>query len=190
MPGGFVDIQQDEVLEDCAMRKLVEKTGVAAPYLEQLKTYGSRQRDPRWWTATVVYFALMDASSVKLKGNQKEARWHAVKGDKVSVKLAFDHAEILADSIARLRSKLEYSHIAVHLLPETFTLPELQKIYEIILQERIDKSSFRRRVDEAGMLEKAAGKKQDVAGRPAQLYRFKNYERQTFFPRSMSRYAR
>ena len=75
-------------------------------------------------------------------------------------------------------------------LPETFTQPELQKTYEIILQEKLDKSSFRRRIAESGMLEEATGKKQDVAGRPAQLYRFKQYDRRTFFPRSLIRYAK
>jgi 8-oxo-dGTP diphosphatase len=104
--------------------------------------------------------------------------------------LAFDHARILTDAVARLRSKLEYTHIAVHLLPEQFTLPELQRIYEVILQQPLDKSSFRRRVAQADMLEEVSGKLRDGSGRPAQLYRFRDYDRQTFFPRSISRYAR
>ena len=89
-----------------------------------------------------------------------------------------------------MRSKLEYSHIAVHLLPEEFTLPELQRTYEIILQQPLDKSSFRRRVAQASMLEEIPGKLRDGSGRPAQLHRFRDYDRRTFFPRSISRHAR
>ncbi len=190
LPGGFIDVAKDTTIEDCARRKLVEKTGVQAPYLEQLKTYGSQDRDPRDWTATTVYFVLMVSDAVRLGGNQEDVRWVDVQGQGVGLTLAFDHAVIVADAVERLRSKLEYSHIAVHLLPESFTLPWLQKTYEIILQQPLDKSSFRRRVAQAGMLEEVDGKVQDRAGRPAQLYRFKAYERQTFFPRSISRYAK
>ena len=190
LPGGFIDIQQDASIEACAKRKLIEKTGVTAPYLEQLKTYGSCERDPRHWTATTVYFALMASDAVSLSSNQEDVRWMPIQGDSVGFALAFDHSKILADAVERLRSKLEYTHIAVHLLPETFTLPELQKTYEIILQEPLDKSSFRRRVTQADMLEEISGKQREGSGRPAQLYRFRQYEKQTFFPRSMSRYAR
>jgi len=190
LPGGFIDPEKDSCIEDCARRKLVEKTAVQAPYLEQLKTYGSKERDPRGWTATTIYFALLASEALQLGGNQQDVRWVPIRGDGVGFKLAFDHAKILADAVKRLRSKLEYTHIAVHLLPEEFTLPELQKIYEIILQEPLDKSSFRRRVVQADMLEELEGKLRDGSGRPAQLYRFKQYQKQTFFPRSISRYAR
>jgi len=190
LPGGFLDPQRDASVDDCAARKLVEETGVRAPYLEQMKTYGSRDRDPRGWVATTVYFALMASESVRLRGNQEDARWVQVRGDGVGFALGFDHVRILADAVERLRSKLEYTHIAVHLLPEEFTLPELQRIYEIILQQPLDKSSFRRRVAQADMLEELPGKQRDGFGRPAQLYRFRDYDRQTFFPRSISRHAR
>ncbi|KAB2927403.1 MAG: NUDIX domain-containing protein [Candidatus Contendobacter sp.] len=190
LPGGFLDPRRDASVDACAARKLVEEAGVRAPYLEQLKTYGSRDRDPRGWTATTVYFALMASASVRLRGNQAEACWVGVRGDRVDFDLGFDHARILADAVERLRSKLEYTHIAVHLLPEEFTLPELQRTYEIILQQPLDKSSFRRRVVQADMLEELTGKQRDGFGRPAQLYRFRDYDRQTFFPRSISRHAR
>ncbi len=190
LPSGFLDLQRDDSVENCAMRKLVEKTGMRAPYLEQLKTYGSRERDPRGWTATTVYFALMASNSISLAEDPEGVRWAPVQGEGVDKALAFDHAHILADAVVRLRSKLEYTHIAVHLLSEAFTLPELQQIYEIILQQPLDKSSFRRRVIQAGMLEEIAGKLRDGSGRPAQLYRFRDYGRKTFFPRSISRYAR
>ena len=190
LPGGFLDLRRDASVDACAARTLVEEAGGRAPYLEQLRTYGSRDRDPRGWTATTVYFALMASKSVRLRGNQAEACWVGVRGDRVDFELGFDHARILADAVERLRSKLEYTHIAVHLLPEEFTLPELQRIYEIILQQPLDKSSFRRRVMQADMLEELPGKQRDGSGRPAQLYRFRDYDRQTFFPRSISRHAR
>lgn len=190
LPGGFIDIYQDQTLEDCARRKLLEKTGVQAPYLEQLKTYGSRERDPRHWTATTVYFALQAADNVNLSGNQEEVRWWPVRGERVDAILAFDHAQLLADAISRLRAKLEYTHIAVHLLPAEFTLPELQKTYEIILQQPLDKSSFRRRVAHAELVEEVPGKLREQIGRPAQVYRFRHYARQTFFPRSLPRNAK
>ena len=190
LPGGFLDLRCDDSIEACALRKLVEKTGVQAPYLEQLKTYGCRDRDPRGWTATTVYFALMASDPVRLRGNQETVRWLPVRGEGVSFELAFDHVHILADAVERLRSKLEYTHIAVHLLPQEFTLPELQRTYETILQQSLDKSSFRRRVVQADMLEEIPGKLRDGSGRPAQLYRFRDYARRTFFPRSISRYAR
>ncbi len=187
LPGGFLNPHLDDTVEACAQRTLLAKTGLVAPYLEQLKTYGSRYRDPRGWTATTAYFALMASEAVQ---NQEDVRWMPIQGDKVAVELAFDHCLIVADATERLRSKLEYTHIAVHLLPEAFTLPQLQRIYEIILQEPLDKSSFRRRVAEAGMLEAVTGKWREGEGRPAQLYRFSRYTRQTFFPRSLSRHAR
>ncbi len=190
LPGGFLDPAQDASIDACAARKLVEETGVRAPYLEQLKTYGSRDRNPRDWTATTVYFALLSSTAITLQSHQTKAHWMRVRGTAVDVILSFDHAAILADAVERLRSKLEYTHIAVHLLPEAFTLPELQRTYEIILQQALDKSSFRRRVVQADMLEALSGQHRDGCGRPAQLYRFREYDRRTFFPRSISRYAR
>lgn len=190
LPGGYVDIERDDDLEACARRKLKEKSGVDAPYLEQLKSYGSKGRDPRRWTATVVYFALIASDAIVLGGNQRQVAWHPIVDHGVAQALAFDHAELIADAIARLRAKLEYTHIAVHLLPEVFTLPELQRIYEIVLGAPLEKSSFRRRVSQAEMLEPLPGQRREGDGRPAQLYRFRSYRRQTFFPRSLQRHAR
>lgn len=190
LPGGLLDPQRDDSIEACALRRLVEEAGVRAPYLEQLKTYGSRDRDPRGWTATTVYFALMVSDRMQIGGDQAAACWVPVRDASVSCALAFDHVRILADAVERLRSKLEYTHIAVHLLPEAFTLPELQRTYEIILQQPLDKSSFRRRVAQADLLEEIPGELRNGSGRPARLYRFRDYDRRTFFPRSISRHAR
>ena len=100
LPGGVLDPRRDDSIEACALRKLAEEAGVHPPYLEQLKTYGSRDRDPRGWTATTVYFALMASERVQLGGNQA-AGWVAVQGDGVGFDLALDHARILADAVER-----------------------------------------------------------------------------------------
>ncbi len=188
LPGGLVDPLTDDAIDAAVQRQLRLKAGVTAPYLEQLRTYGDRNRDPRGWTATVVYFALVNADHPDLQLGD-DARWLAVTGDEVAESLAFDHAQFVRDAVQRLRSKLEYSHIAVHLLPPEFTLPALQAVYELILQAPLDKSSFRRRVSEADLVE-ATGTFQESAGRPAALYRFRDPSQRLFFPRSPTRHSR
>jgi len=185
LPGGSMrkHIEVAATLEAVAMRELAAKTGAEAPYLEQLGTFGGQTRDPRSWTISVAYFALIPYDKVQLK---PEARWWPVHGEAVGTQLAFDHGEILAAAITRLRSKLEYSAIAGHLLGEEFTLPHLQKVYEIILGERLNKQSFRRNVARAGVLE-ATGRLEESRGhRRAELYRFTKDARSVlFFPRSI-----
>ncbi|OQW94947.1 MAG: hypothetical protein BWK79_04110 [Beggiatoa sp. IS2] len=190
LPGGMLRIGIDDSLEAAAIRELIEETGVKNQYLEQLYTYGNPYRDPRGWTVSVAYFALVSTSEVHLKPGTDavEANWHSIQGDRVAVKLAFDHDEILRAGIKRLRSKLDYTDIAVHLLPKEFTLSELQKIYEIIMQEKLNKSSFRLRVNRAEIVEAIKDKMRTGSNRPAQLYRFvQQQENRMFFPRSILR---
>ena len=113
LPGGFVDTTLDADLAACALRKLREKTGVAAPYLEQLGSWGDRTRDPRGWSATHAYFALIPSDEVGLKagGNATDSRWFIIRGDRVQEKLAFDHAVLLKAATARLRAKVEYTSL-------------------------------------------------------------------------------
>jgi ADP-ribose pyrophosphatase YjhB (NUDIX family) len=134
LPGGFVDTLKDQDLEGCAKRKLKEKTGVEASYREQLGSRGGVSRDPRGWSATHVYFALMSADDVELArgGNAGDPRWFAIDGQRVKERLAFDHTEILRAGIARLRSRVEYTSLPAFLMPHEFTLTELQKIYETL----------------------------------------------------------
>ena len=187
LPGGFVDVAQDKDLEACARRKLEEKTGVASPYLEQLGSWGSLERDPRGWSATHVYFALMPSEGVELRagGHAADARWHPVHGHGVREKLAFDHAEILAAALERLRSKVEYTSLPAFLLPEEFTLSELQHAYEIVLDRPINKGGFRRRVADAGLVVEVPRQKSGPT-RPAQLYRLKDRRHAVIFPRTFS----
>ena len=169
IPGGFVGI--DESLEDAAQRELEEETGVHDVYLEQLYTFGDRGRDPRGRVITVAYFALVptDATQPHAGQDASDARWWSVYG---LPPLAFDHADILEYALQRLRYKLEYTAVGFELLPETFTLSELQSAYEIILGEELDKRNFRRKILSADVIE-ATGEYRTGEGRPAKLYRFR-----------------
>lgn len=171
IPGGFVDM--DESLEEAALRELEEETGVRDVYLEQLYTFGAPDRDPRGRTITVAYFAVVPAGAVRLRAGDDatEARWWPV--DRLP-SLAFDHADILAYALKRLRYKLEYTAVGFELLPETFTLSELQAAYEIVLGEPLDKRNFRRKILSAAVIEEAGGYRSSGEGRPARLYRFRD----------------
>ena len=187
LPGGFVRTEQDANLQACAARTLLEKTGVQAPYLEQLGSWGSATRDPRGWSATHVYFALLPWSEAMEQASQATgAGWR--EADSVLAArepLAFDHADILEAALARLRSKVEYTSLPAFLLPEPFTLPQLQQIYEIVLGRAVDKSGFRTRMLAGGFLTEA-GLVAGLAKRPAMTYRLKPAAGPVVFPRTFS----
>lgn len=187
LPGGFVDVERDVDLENCALRKLKEKAGVASPYLEQLGSWGSASRDPRGWSATHVYFALLPADLLRLQAgaNAKDARWFPVIGNGVDTRLAFDHATILAAAVERLRNKVEYTSLPAFLLPEEFTLSELQRTHEAVLGRKLDKSAFRTRVLAANLVEPLE-KARTGPNRPAQLFRLKDHKAPVFFARALS----
>lgn len=187
LPGGYVDIERDKDLEACALHKLKEKTGRVSPYLEQLGSWGSATRDPRGWTATHVYFAMLPHETVKLGqgSHATDIGWFPIEDDGIARKLAFDHETILAAAIARLRSKAEYTSLPAYLLPDTFTLSELQQVFAVVLGRPVDKSGFRTRVLSAGLVEETDGMKTGPS-RPAQLYRLKAPKRPTFFPRTFN----
>jgi 8-oxo-dGTP diphosphatase len=184
LPGGFIDTTQDSDLAACALRKLRDKTGVDAPYLEQLGSWGSRTRDPRGWSATHVYFALIPSDHLDLTagGNAADSRWFIVRGDHVQQPLAFDHAVLLKAAIARLRAKVEYTSLPAFLMPDEFTLTELQRTYEILLARELEKKAFRTRLLVAGLLDPVPRMKSG-ANRPAQLYRLKRRRHPHLFSR-------
>jgi 8-oxo-dGTP diphosphatase len=186
LPGGFVDVARDESLEACAQRKLREKTGVDSPYLEQLGTWGGAGRDPRGWSVTTVYFALLPASaatSLRAGANAADAGWMPITGHGVGKPLAFDHAEILEAAVRRLRGKVEYTSLPAFLLPREFTLTELQRAYEIVLGRELEKSSFRTRVLATDLIVET-GKVRTAANRPARLYRLRSATKPIQFPRT------
>jgi 8-oxo-dGTP diphosphatase len=167
IPGGFV--LEDEDLDQAALRELREETGVSDVYLEQLYSFGKPDRDPRGRVVTIAYFALISADrKLKAGTDAAEAAWYLVDD---LPPLAFDHATILNYALERLRNKLEYTTVGFQLLPEKFTLTELQEVYEAILGKKLDKRNFRRKMAVLKIL-KPLKEYRRGGQRPAQLYRF------------------
>lgn len=189
LPGGFVDVVQDDDLRACAVRKLYEKTSVKSPYLEQLGSWGGRARDPRGWSTTNVYFSLLPIDNLTLRkgANAADVRWFAVEDEgtvPVDGGLAFDHSEILTAAVARLRSKVQYTSLPAFLLLEPFTLPQLQQAYESVVGRRLDKSAFRTRaLAMEGFLEEV-GLQKGRSQRAPMGYRLKSREMPVTFPRT------
>lgn len=169
LPGGFVRIE--ESIDDAARRELQEETGVKDIYLEQLYTFGDPKRDPRGRVITVAYYALIRGQNHVLQAtaDASAAAWYPAL---TPPSLSFDHQQILEYAITRLRMKLEYSTVGFQLLPEEFTLSDLQSMYETILQRQLDKRNFRKKVLALGIVEPVPKARRVGAHRPAQLYRF------------------
>ncbi|MHB8717475.1 MAG: NUDIX hydrolase [Candidatus Dormibacteria bacterium] len=165
LPGGFMSASERP--EETAQRKLTEKTGVGAVYMEQLQTYGDPSRDPRGWIPSVAYLGLIDATV--LRSEESGARWVPV--DELP-QLAFDHAQVIRDGVERLRGKLWWSNIAVGLLPERFTMPQARQLYEAISGVRYEPSNFRRGLEQSGLVRLTGGTARTGRGRPAALYEF------------------
>ena len=168
LPGGF--LRADEDLEACAKRELEEETGVSAVYLEQLYTFGKTSRDPRERVVTVAYYALVcsDRLALAAETDATDVSWYSL--DELP-KLAFDHDEIVALAHQRLASKLDYATIAFQFLPETFTLNEVQEVYEIIGREPLDNRNFRKWILAFHLVEETGDVRRGGANRPAKLYR-------------------
>lgn len=183
LPGGFVGIQ--ESLDEAAARVIARKTGVERVFLEQLYTFGAPRRDPRTRVISVAYYALVDRARLARDLDPSaivarvEVPWEGETGGPVEVAsdgralpLAFDHADILGMAVKRVRGKLDYTPIGFQLLPERFTLAELQRVHETILDRPLNKDSFRRRMLASGQLEATGEHQQGVDHRPPELYRF------------------
>ncbi len=176
LPGGFVHV--DESLEDAAARELNEETGLANIYLEQLYTFGDLRRDPRERVITIAYYALvnLEGHNVCASSDARNAAWFALSD---LPDLAFDHALILQTAHERLRGKVCYQPIGFELLPEKFTLRQLQHMYEVILGRDLDKRNFRKKVLGMDIVKDTHEIEKDVSHRAARLYRFdkRRYQR-------------
>jgi 8-oxo-dGTP diphosphatase len=173
LPGGFLDIDED--LAACALRELEEETGVRGVYLEQLYTFGRPDRDPRERVISVAYFALVpiDRLSPRAASDAAEVGWFAFNHLPA---LAFDHADIIAMAHRRLVAKLDYSTIAFQFLPATFTLSELQQVYETLRNSPLDKRNFRKRMLALDCLEETGRLRRSGSHRPAREYRLTDRE--------------
>jgi 8-oxo-dGTP diphosphatase len=170
LPGGFIRQEDDADTRDAAVRVLRDKTAIEPPYLEQLATFSGPARDPRGWSVSIGYYALVPFDVIDNAGHPDVK---LVSVDK-PLSLPFDHRLIIDTAVARLRSKSQYSSLPCYLAGETFTLPQLQRVYEALMGEALNKVSFRRKMTEMDMLEPIEGAfTAGGAHRPAQLYRLK-----------------
>jgi 8-oxo-dGTP diphosphatase len=177
LPGGYVNI--DEELEDAVKRELLEETGVTNIFLKELHAYGKIGRDPRGRIITIPFLALInsDKRHIEASTDAEAVGWFSVYD---LPKLAFDHKEIVDEALTLLRYDLTHSNIAFQLMPEFFTLTELQKAYEIILDKELDKRNFRKKLFEIDMLNESKNIRQDGAHRPARLYSFSDKKYKMF----------
>lgn len=176
LPGGFVNVSdepgnQGETTEAAARRECEEETGATLAYLEQLGTFDEPGRDPRGRVISVAYYALVRTQDHNVKGadDADEARWFPID-EALNLVLAFDHNEILRYGISRLQSKVKYAPVGFGLLPETFSIPDLRRLYEAISRKSIDPGNFRKKILSLKILTEAGRKNRGQKG--VQLYRF------------------
>jgi len=169
LPGGFV--RKGESPDRAVRRELAEETGIAQEvFLEQLYTFGEPDRDPRGWVLTIAHFALVKLSDFTIKAatDAKDVQWFRVSD---LPQLAFDHAKIISMALQRLKGKVRYQPVGFELLPPQFSLTELQHLYEALLEQKLDKRNFRKKILSLGIL-RETGKTAKTAHRPAALYEF------------------
>ncbi|OGB29649.1 MAG: hypothetical protein A3F78_02495 [Burkholderiales bacterium RIFCSPLOWO2_12_FULL_61_40] len=173
LPGGYVHPQEDADSLAAALRVLRSKTGIAPPYLEQLYSFADGARDPRGWSVSLSYFALVDEAV--LAGAQAAAPGFGFDLVEVNAvpRLSFDHNRIFEVALRRLRDKSAYSTLPCYLLPEQFTFAQVHETYEHVMGVALDKSAFRRKLAEMDVLEECKGQRVGGAHRPAQLFKVK-----------------
>jgi 8-oxo-dGTP diphosphatase len=167
LPGGYVHADEDADTEATARRILRTKAALTGCFCEQLGTFSGPNRDPRGWSATVVYYALARHSP------EGQAGFDWVLATDPG-KLAFDHNRLVEAALQRLRAKGSWSNLPAFFLPPSFTLSELRRTYELVLGSALNDSAFRRKIDELDLIEPLAGQKSKATARPAQLFRLKD----------------
>lgn len=161
LPGGFIHTQDDDSARAAAARVLRDKVGVESPYLEEFGSFSGPVRDPRGWSLTLVYFALVPVVSPRVTLFPLSRL----------PSLPFDHSQIVAGVVERVRSKAGYSSLPVHLCPAEFTIPELHAAYEVVLGEAINMANFRRKLADLDLLEPVPGAMRSAGrSRPSQVY--------------------
>ncbi len=171
LPGGVLDPAVDASLDHAALRELATKTSVKLPHLEQIATWSGPDRDPRGWSLSTLYYALLPSDKVPAVADSKTEAIEWCNPEKPGHRLAFDHARMLPEALRVLRRKVDQGALPLHLLPEKFTLTELQRACEAILGRELDKGAFRRQLKTSPHLEIVPGEFQRGAQRPAQIYR-------------------
>lgn len=164
LPGGFVGMGERPL--DTALRKLREKTGLQAPYVEQLGAFADPGRDARGWIPSIAYLALVPPQTAV---PDPSAHWIAARGHDA---LAFDHRAVLDAAVERLEGKLWWSNITVGILPGPFTLSDARRVYEAVAQARYDPATFGRDLKATGLIEPTGDLRATGPGRPAATYRF------------------
>ncbi|MEJ2053226.1 MAG: NUDIX domain-containing protein [Calditrichaceae bacterium] len=177
LPGGF--LIKGELIEEAARRILKDTTGVANIYLEEVGVFDQIDRFPSWRVFTIGYFALVSPKRYKLISSGTytlEAKWFKI--DELPP-LAWDHQNIVDKALEKLRARVLTKPIGFELLPEKFTLPQLQTLYEVILDKSFDKRNFRKKILNMDILTKLDEKDRRGKKRPADLYKFnkQNYHK-------------
>ncbi|KPH65519.1 MULTISPECIES: NUDIX hydrolase [Pseudoalteromonas] len=185
LPGGFVDIDSDSTTDITALRKLKEKTNVEPPYLEQLQTFSGAHRDPRGFSVTLVYFALIAAQNVSTHIKSiDDVQWVDINTIQ-DLSIAFDHKHLIEHAKQRLQQKTLYSMVPIYCLPEYFTVGQLKSVIEIILGKTIQRKSLIRRLESTNIVEKS-DEKVSSGGRLAHLYTLKSGVDIVNFERNLS----
>ena len=181
LPGGRVDQKACKDLDTALALKLESKTGLKKIFFEQLGTYGSEDMDPRGWSVTTAYLALVNESDVSVDGTLGEDYIWAAVLDLDRYTLAFWHRRIIQDAYTRLRDKSLYTDLPVNFMPKLFTYPMLKEAYEKILDIDISRQRFAKRMDSAEIFEDS-GQKEMGRNRPSPLYRKKDRGGAYIFP--------
>ena len=170
LPGGFVDVE--ETFEQTVSRILVIKTGLTDLFLEQLYSFNALERDPRGRVISVAYFALVNPRNYQLVNGlaNNDTQWFSYA--ELPSDLAFDHGDIIKVAHERLQNKLRYQPIGFNLLDKTFTLPELQRLYETILDKTIDRRNFRKKILELGIIKSTGERCEGTPNRQPDIYAF------------------
>ncbi|MEK7641650.1 MAG: NUDIX domain-containing protein [Patescibacteria group bacterium] len=169
LPGGF--IHEGETSRDTALRVLADKAGVSGVYVEQLFTFDALDRDPRGQIMSVAYFALVPRDQIHI---HTEAATENPSLITISAlpKLAFDHQSIASYALKRVQDKIQYTNIAYSLLPKSFSLSQLQSVYETVLGKKLDKRNFRKKFLQLDLIRATKKKSSGGRQRPALLYKF------------------